>query len=186
MLEVIYLVLSILGLSEAFLSYKKRSNRDTRKTRNDRLSLLAIWFTVGTSIFFAIVFVEQAGAVVPITPITIAGIFLTLLGSFIRWKAIIQLKDAFTVDVSIVFAHDLKTDGIFARVRHPSYTGLLLNYIGVGIAMNNLCSFLILTIPIITVILYRIHVEETLLKSEFGEKYLTYIKSTKKIIPLIY
>lgn len=186
MLEVIYVVLSILGLSEAFLSYKKRSNRDTRKSGNDRLSLLAIWFTVGMSICLSIVFLEQAGANVPITPITTAGIVLTLLGSFIRWGAIIQLKDAFTVDVSIISAHDLKTDGIFARVRHPSYTGLLLNYIGVGIAMNNLYSFLILTIPTIIVILYRIRVEENLLTLEFGEKYLTYIKSTKKIIPLIY
>ena len=48
-------------------------------------------------------------------------------GLIIRWIAILQLGKSFTVDVAITDAASLKTDGIYERVRHPSYLGMLID-----------------------------------------------------------
>jgi len=186
MLELVYSILGILGVSEVFISYKKRSDKGTRKFGKDRLSLIAIWITMMLSVFFAIKFREAAGPFVPITIATVAGVLVSVLGSVLRWTAIYQLKEAFTVDVSIISGHNLKMDGLFRRVRHPSYTGLLMNYVGAGIALNSLNSLLALSIPIFIVIHYRMKVEETLLMAEFGKEYRSYMEATKRIIPFIY
>ena len=146
MLEVIYVVLGCLGASEAFLTIKKRSNKDTRKSGKDRLTLASLWIVVSVSIFLSILFREMIGPNVPITVVTVGGLLMAISGSLLRWTAIKQLKEAFTVDVSIVSEHNLKTDGVYRYVRHPSYTGLLMNYVGVGIAMNNIYSFAVLSV----------------------------------------
>jgi len=185
MLTVIYVILGALGLSEALLSYSRRSDKGTRKAGNDGRSLKLIWVTILVSVFFAIKFKAEAGSLVPLGAISAGVIAVAACGSVIRWIAIHQLKDGFTVDVSIGSDHELKTDGIFKHVRHPSYTGLLMNFIGVGIAMNHMGSLLVLSIPILMAILYRIGIEENLLTAQFGEKYVAYMKATKRIIPFV-
>jgi protein-S-isoprenylcysteine O-methyltransferase Ste14 len=97
-----------------------------------------------------------------------------------------QLKKAFTVDVAINQNHELKTDGLYKTVRHPSYFGLLLILSGLSIGMNSLLSFLVITLPVFLAISYRIYVEEVVLLEEFGAKYEEYRKATKKLIPYIY
>ena len=46
-------------------------------------------------------------------------------GLSLRWIAILSLKRAFTVKVTILKDHQLKSDGVYTWVRHPSYTGTL-------------------------------------------------------------
>lgn len=108
-------------------------------------------------------------------------LFITL-----GFGAITQLKKAFTADVAITREHKLKTDGLYRLARHPSYLGLLLIMTGLAAGMNTLQSFFIATIPVSAALLYRISVEEKILKDEFGSGYMDYAKKTRKIIPLIY
>jgi len=185
-LIVIYILLVFLGLSEAYLSYIKRSNRGTRKFGRDRLSLLIIWVTIPVGVYCSIKYQVEFAPVLKVSLIAIGGIIVTIVGSIIRWTAINQLKENFTVDVSIVENHQLNTSGIFSKVRHPSYSGLLMNYIGIGIAMTNLISLLIISIPILIAINYRMNIEEILLENEFEGAYRTYMKVTKRIIPFLY
>jgi protein-S-isoprenylcysteine O-methyltransferase Ste14 len=118
--------------------------------------------------------------------IALFGLLFIVFGSILRWASIIQLKGAFTVDVAINREHDLKTDGMYKKLRHPSYLGLLMILSGLSIGMNNLLSFLAITLPVFFAILNRINVEETVLMEEFGEKYREYCKVTRKILPYIY
>jgi protein-S-isoprenylcysteine O-methyltransferase Ste14 len=111
---------------------------------------------------------------------------LVLSGIIIRWIAIIQLGKSFTVDVAITNVARLKTDGLYKRVRHPSYLGLLLIIIGFSATMNSLYSFLVLAVPVFLAITYRISVEEKVLINEFSNNYIEYKRKTKKIIPGIY
>jgi protein-S-isoprenylcysteine O-methyltransferase Ste14 len=114
------------------------------------------------------------------------GILVSFSGMIIRWTTIIQLKKAFTVDVAINQVHQLKTDGLFKIVRHPSYLGLLMILSGFSLSMNTIISFMVVTLPVFLVIIYRIKVEENLLVETFGEEYIKYSGSTKKIIPFVY
>lgn len=111
------------------------------------------------------------------------SIFLFLLGMIIRWTAILSLKNAFTVKVAIVTNHQLKTDGIYRYMRHPSYTGLIIYYTGLGISLNNMYSLLLLMSVIIWVILKRIQVEERILEKHFGDAYRRYQHQTKALFP---
>lgn len=114
------------------------------------------------------------------------GYFLVLTGLLIRWIAVISLGQSFTVEVSIVKNQQLKTDGIYKKIRHPSYTGLLLYYLGLGLVMHNIyCLFLLSLAPLIAV-LYRIKQEEKVLLDHFEKDYVVYKILTWKIIPWVY
>jgi protein-S-isoprenylcysteine O-methyltransferase Ste14 len=70
---------------------------------------------------------------------------LFVVGMSIRWIAIASLKKAFTVKVSILKDHQLKTDGVYRWVRHPSYTGMYIYGLGYGLAFQSfLCTALVL------------------------------------------
>jgi protein-S-isoprenylcysteine O-methyltransferase Ste14 len=92
----------------------------------------------------------------------------------------------FTVNVAIINEHQLKTTGLYKMVRHPSYLGLILIIIGLGLCLNSILSLFIIVIPDFLAINYRIAVEEKALTEEFGEKYSTYSARVKRIIPYIY
>ena len=81
---------------------------------------------------------------------------------------------------------NLKTDGIYERIRHPSYLGIHFIILGFSFTMNSLYSFLVLFVPVLLSVMYRIRIEEKVLVNEFGERYSNYASRTKKLIPGIY
>jgi protein-S-isoprenylcysteine O-methyltransferase Ste14 len=114
------------------------------------------------------------------------GFLLIAGGVIIRWTAILQLGKFFTVDVAITNEASLKTDGIYESVRHPSYSGVLAIVLGFSVAMNSFYSVIVLVVPVLTAVIYRINVEEALLINEFGDSYLVYKTKTKMLIPGIF
>jgi protein-S-isoprenylcysteine O-methyltransferase Ste14 len=169
------------GFSEMLLMFIKRSKEATVKTRHDRGSLIFLWamITIGfTAGFYLSKPVNQFWAGL--------GYPLMIGGIIIRWVAIFQLGNSFTVDVAINNKASLKTDGIYERVRHPSYSGLLLVITGFSATMNSIYSFLALVLPVLIAVIYRVSVEEKVLISEFGVAYSEYKSRTKKLIPGIY
>jgi protein-S-isoprenylcysteine O-methyltransferase Ste14 len=167
--------------SEFILMLIKRSKKVTSRARNDKGSLILLWgmITIGFTAGFIL-----AG---PLNQFWLGfGTGLLVIGIIIRWVAILQLGKAFTVDVAITDTARLKTDGIYERIRHPSYLGILMIVTGFSSAMNSIYSFLVLLVPVSIAILYRISVEEKVLIGEFGSNYIEYKKETKKIIPWIY
>jgi protein-S-isoprenylcysteine O-methyltransferase Ste14 len=177
----IILISYLFGLSELILMIVKRSRIGKTRTRLDKGSLIVLWLCITLGItggFFLAGPVNQFWA-------GFGTVFL-FCGLLIRWIAILQLGKAFTVDVAITEAAKLKTDGIYERVRHPSYLGILMIAAGFSSWMNSIWSFLVLFIPVFLAVLYRIKVEEELLVSEFGNSYINYRTSTKRLIPGIY
>jgi protein-S-isoprenylcysteine O-methyltransferase Ste14 len=180
MRPIIYLSLAF-AFSEFLLMIIKRSKKGGVKIRGDRGSLIFLWLmiTIGfTSGFFLSKPVNSfwAGFGIPL----ITG------GLIIRWIAILQLGNSFTVDVAITHAAKLKTDGIYERIRHPSYSGMLLVLVGFSVEMYSFYSFLVLVLPVFIAVLYRIDIEEKVLINEFGNSYLEYKAETKKLIPSVF
>jgi protein-S-isoprenylcysteine O-methyltransferase Ste14 len=172
--------------TEVTLNMRKRSKAGSSTQRSDRGSLAVIWIVIAIS--FTIGFNKAFngnwrymnyifGA---------AGLILFISGMIIRWIAVIQLDKAFTVDVAVTAGQQLKTDGIYRLVRHPSYLGAFLIITGISFGMNSIFSFLVVTIPVFFAFAYRIHIEEKLLMASFGEKYLDYSERTSRMIPFIY
>ena len=120
-----------------------------------------------------------AGAALSRNRVFVAGLTL-------RWYAIVHLGRFFTVNVSIAADHRLIDTGPYRIVRHPSYTGALMAFLGLGLCMANWASLLSLLVPICLVFLRRIHVEEAVLLEALGDQYRDYMRRTKRLIPAIY
>jgi len=180
MIPLIYLSLGY-ALSEMLLMVVKRSKLRSSKTREDKGSLILMWVMI-TLGFTGGFFLSK-----PVNYFWAGFGFPFIVGGLIiRWIAILQLGKAFTVDVAITEAANLKTDGIYERIRHPSYSGILAIVTGFGVTMSSLYSFLVLVIPILIAVIYRIYVEEKVLITEFGISYLEYKSKTKRLIPGIF
>ena len=115
-----------------------------------------------------------------------AGVVLLVAGTALRWAAIRALWSYFTVNVSILEGHRVVRRGPYRVVRHPSYTGLLLRYLGLGLAFANWLSAALVFLPLLCVTLYRVRVEEAALREHFGEEYAAYARATKRLVPGVY
>lgn len=115
-----------------------------------------------------------------------AGLALFIGGLILRWAAVVQLRQQFTVQLGIRENHQLITKGLYTSIRHPSYTGLILYYTGLGLVMQNLYSFLILVVITTVIVVLRIKREEKMLAEHFGDEWETYRRRTWRLIPWIY
>ena len=179
----------VLGLlyagSEIFLSLTRRSGSDT--TSRDRKSLRVLWTAIGLGIFLAQFIVSTRIGMLPHNRvITIAGVALFVVGLALRWYSIFYLGRFFTVDVAIAEGHELIETGPYRFIRHPSYTGALLAFLGFGLTLGNWLAGLCLLFPIATAFLWRIHVEERALHQALGEPYRNYVARTKRLLPYVY
>jgi protein-S-isoprenylcysteine O-methyltransferase Ste14 len=114
------------------------------------------------------------------------GLIIIGVGIIIRFIAIYSLGRFFTVDVTIRQNRQLKKDGLYKIVRHPSYSGSIISFIGFGLSLNNWISLFVVTIAIFTAFMKRIRVEESVLQNQFGEEYTKYAKKTYRLIPWVY
>jgi len=181
------LVLSIVWiLSEILLGRIKISSVKTNN--KDKSSLRILWITIILFIILGI-FVRRTGVGfinIQTELVHYSGLFLIILGLVIRWIAILKLKSMFTVDVSIQENHKIVKSGIYKTIRHPAYLGSLLSFLGLGVALINWLSIIIIFVPILIAFLHRIQIEEKVLLKEFGEEYLNYSNNTYRLFSGIY
>src|SRR3546814_15945860 len=86
----------------------------------------------------------------------------------LRWWSIRVLARHFTVDVTIHPDHELVRRGPYRLLRHPSYTGLLMPFLGFALGLGNWLS-LAAMLPVALALLWRIQVEERVLAAAFGD-----------------
>src|SRR5437879_1022149 len=177
---------AIYGLSELYLAFTRRAGAGA--TSRDRHSLILLWAVIIASLWFGVQMVWLApGAAVPHPGgFYLIGFCLFLGGLILRWYSIGYLGRYFTVDVSISAEHRLIDSGPYRCVRHPSYTGALLTFVGLGFCFGNWLTILFLTVPIIGAFLWRIRIAERSLTKALGEDYRTYVGRTKRLIPRVY
>src|SRR5207249_1027008 len=106
-----------------------------------------------------------------------------LAGIAIRATAILTLQRFFTVRVMIQEGHQLVEHGVYSMVRHPSYSGALVSFVGLGLAFGNWLSLIVIAGAALAAFSYRIHVEEQALLAHFGDRYRQYAAHTRRLIP---
>ena len=74
----------------------------------------------------------------------------------------------------------------FRFVRHPSYTGVLLAFVGLGLSLGNWAALLVILLPIGAAFIHRMDVEEDALSRALGSRYTDYMKHTKRLVPFVY
>src|SRR5690348_10749258 len=84
------------------------------------------------------------------------GISFILLGVALRWYAIRILGRYFTRDVAVSSDQKVVQDGPYRYIRHPAYSGTFLTMLGVGLALTNWASLVILLLCVFAGHLYRV------------------------------
>ncbi|MBZ0204869.1 MAG: isoprenylcysteine carboxylmethyltransferase family protein [Flavobacteriales bacterium] len=176
----------VLGISELGLALFKRSGGSAQ--RKDKGSFGMLWAVIGVSIFLAIhisIAWPQFGHGFSLLSYG-SGTLLFALGIGLRWWSIIHLGRFFTVDVAIANDHTVVSDGPYRLVRHPSYSGALLAFLGLGILVHNWLAAILLLMPITAMFLWRMKVEEQALSAAPGAAYTDYMARTKRLVPFVY
>ena len=180
-------VCSIFVVSEIAISRLRRS--DASASHQDRQSLRILWLTLTLGPMTAGFLTGVRAARMPF-PLRLyafwAGVALIVSGMAIRWVAISTLKQYFTVDVAIAKDHRVINHGLYGIVRHPSYAGTLISFVGIGLGFGNWLSLIASTAFAMAGLAYRISVEERALIEALGDDYRAYAARTKRLIPGVF
>ncbi len=76
--------------------------------------------------------------------------------------------------------------GPYRWLRHPSYLGAIVGFIGIGFAGGVWTSVAVMLIGAVTAFLIRIRVEERALLRTLGDEYEIYARRTARLIPRVY
>jgi protein-S-isoprenylcysteine O-methyltransferase Ste14 len=171
---------------EVVIAFATRTRRGRGNVR-DQGTQLIIWAVIVFS-FWAMNWVASPRADIHLShhALRIVGLVLMIAGLAARIIAILTLGKAFSANVAIQATQTIKRDGLYSVVRHPSYLGMELIFLAVGLHAHNWAALSVIVILPTLAVLYRIHVEEKALLDAFGSDYIDYMRTTKRLIPSVY
>lgn len=175
-------LLGLFPLSEALLALRRRASGAASR---DGGSMLLLWTTFLAAISLAVLVsfrrIAPLGLGKPLNDALV--VLLMASGMALRWAAIRTLGRFFTVDVAVHPEQTVVQSGPYARMRHPSYTGLILLFLGLALHFGDALGVAILMVPSCLAIAWRIRVEERALKQALGAPYEAYCRRTRRLIP---
>jgi protein-S-isoprenylcysteine O-methyltransferase Ste14 len=171
-------------IGELFQAVRRRPNA----AHDDRYSLLLIRVGITAAMVLAGFSAARvaATAIPPSTARFAISLVLIWCGMGLRVWCFLTLGRYFTFTVMTSADQPVIATGPYARLRHPSYTGLVLALAGIGLYFGNWLSLLALIVLPLAAIIYRIYVEESALTIAFGQAYANYASSRKRLIPFVW
>ena len=180
-------VLGMFGASEWSIRLRSRMNRGG--TQRDRGSLYVVILTAVLGVFAALTLahgVPSAGINVARWPIFVVGLAIVLLGVALRQWSVMALGAFFTVQVRVHSEQTVVDTGPYRWVPHPSYTAIIVSFVGIAVALENWLSLAtLLVVPTIGLVV-RIHVEERALNEALGEPYRRFSQGRARLIPKVW
>ena len=114
------------------------------------------------------------------------GVVVACAGFALRHWSIHVLGRYFRTTVELDADHRVVQSGPYRYVRHPSYDGIIMFFVGYGLLAQNWISLVVaLALPTLALI-YRMEVEERALVQALGSEYSVYQTRTKRLIPGIW
>lgn len=161
---------------------------DRKAKSADRGSLwfvvVVLWVSNTIGVNMAYFGVGEFGSVTPY--VQLAGFGIMFFGIAVRSIAIVQLGRLHMPVVAIQADHPLMDKGLYSLVRHPSYLGATLVFLGFGLALGSGPATGVVLAGALLSYGYRIHVEEQALMQGLGDRYREYARRTKRFIPWVY
>src|SRR5919199_2283955 len=174
-----------------FCLYWLISARSVKSTRETKGWLAGNWHGIGLFIgglflssppFLAKLGVPLSSLTIPLIPHSIIAqaviIVLTVTGLVVAIVSRRTLAGNWSRAVAFKEGHELITSGLYAYVRHPIYTGILLMILGTVLLVGTLSAgigFLI----IVAALWFKLRAEEELLTDHFPREYPAYKNRTK-------
>jgi protein-S-isoprenylcysteine O-methyltransferase len=166
------------------LTFAVRTTLRHRETRD--ASVAALWSATSAGFALAVVAAHRAESATLPGPAwwpVAAGLAVFAAGLVVRIWAIRELGRFFKFTVVVQPDHEVVQTGPYRLVRHPSYTGLMMAMLGLGLMLGNWISILAASLPAIAGFTIRLLSEERVLARELGEPYRAYMGRTKRLVP---
>jgi protein-S-isoprenylcysteine O-methyltransferase Ste14 len=168
-------------------AFRHRSTNPANARDRGSYMLIISLLWVGIGLAFALSFVlPQATITWHRKAVFFNGIALMLLGIAFRYYAMIILGKFFTYQVAVHSGQTVIETGPYRYIRHPSYTGALITLVGIGLALGNWASLLVMLACMGAAYAYRISVEESALIAALGEPYKNYMRRTRRLVPFLF
>ncbi|ANF50691.1 protein-S-isoprenylcysteine methyltransferase [Chryseobacterium glaciei] len=186
-LDIIFYISMVAWFISEYLYKNILKSGEKDQKNKDKSTLNLLWIAIPFSIVASVtVSYSMKFPIAQSMWIFYLGEIFILIGIILRFIIIKSLGKYFTVDVTIREDHKIKKEGFYKYLRHPSYAFSLLTSFGLGLYLNNWFSLILAFVPPLLAFSYRIKIEEQALIEQFGDEYIEYRKSTKKLIPFIY
>jgi protein-S-isoprenylcysteine O-methyltransferase Ste14 len=114
------------------------------------------------------------------------GAVVGWVGSLLRWWSFVSLGKYFTVVVTTSADQPVIDQGPYRVLRHPSYTGLLLIFAGVGLMVGNWLSAAGAVVMVLIALIHRLRIEERALIAALGDRYREFAASRARLIPYVW
>ncbi len=145
-----------------------------------------MWGLLLECIAIAMANVIQLPVDIPRSPLRIVvSIISGILAAVASWTAVAHLGRQFRITAGLYHDHQLVTTGPYSRVRHPIYTSLLAILICTQALLTPLRWAAVSLALFIVGTEIRVHAEDGLLASRFGESFERYRKSVSAYIPFV-
>jgi protein-S-isoprenylcysteine O-methyltransferase Ste14 len=164
---------------------RRRRREATKRDGGSQIVLRVCLIPAAVFMLFAPQIAPAAEIRPPLTP-TVVAIVVFASGEALRVWSKLQLGRYFTYTVQTSDDQPVITSGPYRILRHPSYTGLLLMVIGIGLLWGNWLGLGVLTVLAFAAVAYRISVEEKALVADLGDRYRTYAEHHKRLIPFVW
>jgi protein-S-isoprenylcysteine O-methyltransferase Ste14 len=176
-------ILGLFALGEYAMRVRSHFNR--AGNRAERWSLFVVVALVVGGMVGAIQVADWSPLSIgaPRWPLFVFGLVLMAAGVGLRQWAIFVLGRFFTVDVRVHPDHTVVESGPYRWVRHPSYTGLVIFFLGLGLALSNWASLILLAVIPTAGLLVRIRSEERVLLAALGDDYKHYAAGRRRLFP---
>ncbi len=113
------------------------------------------------------------------------GVATLVVGGTLRIWPMFVLGRRFSGLVAIQPGHELVTHGPYRYVRHPSYLGMMLGFVGWALVFRSSVG-LVAAVLGLRLLFERIESEEALLASHFGDAYAHYRRRSWRLVPWLY
>ena len=112
----------------------------------------------------------------------LAGFTLALSSALFAAWGMWTLGRSYGIRLDLFAGHALKTDGVFALVRHPMYLGIVLFNIGAAITLESLALLVLTAIVVMPFTIARMAAEDAVLREAFGTRHVEYARQVPALM----
>jgi protein-S-isoprenylcysteine O-methyltransferase Ste14 len=183
--KAVFIALILIWVATEWLTrVRTRGNQSGTDTEWGSLIGISLTFAIGFGAAFNLAS-HAEGAAIDFArwPIFILGALLVAAGIAFRQWAIFVLGRFFTVYVRVSEGQTVVESGPYRVLAHPSYTGMVMVFLGIGLMLGNWLSLACLAILPTAGLVIRIKVEERALLAGIGEPYRRFLATRSRLVP---
>jgi protein-S-isoprenylcysteine O-methyltransferase Ste14 len=172
----------------AWAAYWIISAWTAQKTKLSEGMFIRLQHLVPLAVGFLLIFYFKGliyGRFYKISALEYIGVAVTLVGLLFAVWARVHLGRYWSGIITLKEGHKLIRSGPYKFVRHPIYTGFLSAVFGSALTASTGDAYIGFAIMLVSYIV-KIHREEKVLSTEFGDEYLRFKQEVPALFPFIY